>query len=450
MISRTVERALLALILLVYAALAVLYAVKTPPWQVPDEPAHYNYIRQVATGGCCPEITPGDWDAAYLEDLKASGFDPARLDDLPGVQYEDHQPPLYYLLAAPLYAATGGHLIALRLFSALLGAGAILCVYGIARAAAGSALLALSAAAFAAFAPQHVAILAGVSNDALAELIVSVGVWLAVRYVVQAPPARTRYAVSFPASMGLVIGLGLLTKASTWLLALLIPLAVWLRWRRERRPLPDLLRAWALVLIPALTLGALWWLRNLGVYGWPDFMGLGAHDRVVVGQLRTAEMIAQEGVGAWLGTGLRVTFQSFWGQFGWMGVPMPAWVYLALLTFTGIAYAGLVLRAVRPRRQAAPAVFGRDSLILLAALFGLGIAQFLYYNTAFVQFQGRYLYPAMAAFALAYAAGIDAWVGLAAERWPGLRWLTPALMFGLAGLSGYALWRFVIPNLRAW
>ncbi len=465
---RTIERALLALILLVYAALATLYAVKTPPWQIPDEPAHYNYIRQVAAGGCCPEITPGDWDAAYLEDLKASGFDPALLGNLPGVQYEDHQPPLYYLLAAPLYAATGGNLIALRLFSALLGAGAILCVYGIGRAAAGSALLALSAAAFAAFVPQHVAILAGVSNDALAELIVGAGVWLAMRYVVLAPdlPQRTSFpdkgaraisplrlrvgeqGVGF--GMGLVIGLGLLTKASTWLLALLIPLAVWLRWRREGRPLPDLLRAWARVLIPALILGALWWLRNLGVYGWPDFMGLGAHDRVVVGQLRTAEMIAQEGVGAWLGTGLRVTFQSFWGQFGWMGVPMPLWVYLALLAFTGVAYAGLILRAVQARRKAAPTAVSRDALILLAALFGLGIAQFLYYNTAFVQFQGRYLYPAMAAFALAYAAGIDAWVGLAAARWPGLRWLTLALMFGLAGLSGYALWRFVIPNLRAW
>jgi hypothetical protein len=133
-----------------------------------------------------------------------------------------------------------------------------------------------------------------------------------------------------------------------------------------------------------------------------------------------------------------------------MGVPMPTWVYLALLAFTGVAYAGLILRAAQARRKTVPTAVGRDALILLAALFALGIAQFLYYNTAFVQFQGRYLYPAMAAFALAYAAGIDAWVGLAADRWPGLRWLSLAVMFGLAGLSGYALWRFVIPNLRAW
>ncbi|MDI6834774.1 MAG: MarR family winged helix-turn-helix transcriptional regulator, partial [Rhizobiaceae bacterium] len=32
----------------VYLALASLYAIRTPAWQAPDEPAHYNYIRQIA------------------------------------------------------------------------------------------------------------------------------------------------------------------------------------------------------------------------------------------------------------------------------------------------------------------------------------------------------------------------------------------------------------------
>ncbi|MDX5319132.1 MAG: hypothetical protein LPK38_07275, partial [Actinomycetes bacterium] len=46
----------------------------------------------------------------------------------------DHQPPLYYLLAAPIYRASGGSLLALRLFSALLGSGIIVAVYSIGRA----------------------------------------------------------------------------------------------------------------------------------------------------------------------------------------------------------------------------------------------------------------------------------------------------------------------------
>ena len=37
-----------SLILLVYLAIGVLYAVNTPAWQAPDEPAHYNYIKHLA------------------------------------------------------------------------------------------------------------------------------------------------------------------------------------------------------------------------------------------------------------------------------------------------------------------------------------------------------------------------------------------------------------------
>ena len=95
MTASATERILLLTILLAYAVLAVLYATQTPPWQVPDEPAHYNYVRQVAAGGCCPVLEAGDWDLDYLALLTASGFDPQHLDRLPAVQYEDHQPPLF-------------------------------------------------------------------------------------------------------------------------------------------------------------------------------------------------------------------------------------------------------------------------------------------------------------------------------------------------------------------
>ena len=444
------ERVVLLLILLAYAVLAVLYATQTPAWQIPDEPAHYNYVRQVAESGCCPTLTASDWDDAYRQQLVNSGFDPQYLGQLNTVQYEDHQPPLYYLLAAPIFSLSGGSLIALRLFSALLGAGVILSVYGIARAAAGgSAPLALGAAAFAAFVPQHVAIMAGASNDALAELIVAVGTLLALWYLT---PEVTRRFRPGPLVLGLVMGLGFLTKVSTLLLGPVIALAILLRWWRESdRHWAGLIRALALFLVPALIVGALWWLRNIGLYGWPDFLGLGRHDAVVVGQPRTADWIAREGFGAWLGLGVRTTFDSFWGQFGWMGVPMPGWIYALLLAFTGVSYAGLIPLLQRAR-QAGLAPVRRDAALLLAVLFGLAIAQFLYYNTSFVQFQGRYLYPGLAAFAITTAAGWVGWGALAADRlraaW--LRWLPALVPWWLAALSVYALWRVVIPNLKAW
>ncbi len=449
--EHTAERLILIAILAAYGLLAVLYAVETPAWQVPDEPAHYNYVRQVAAGGCCPVLEAGDWDMDYLARLTASGFDPQILDDLPTVQYEDHQPPLYYLLAAPVYAVSGGGLLALRLFSALLGAGVVLCIYGAARAASGGpATVALGAAAFAAFLPQHVAMMAGVNNDSLAELIIGIGLLLTLWLLTPDVPRRFRPG---PVALGVVMGLGLLTKASTLLLGPVMVLAIALRWWQgaDRRP-HDLIRAWALFLLPALLLGALWWGRNISVYGWPDVMGLARHDAVVVGQPRTADWIAREGFGAWLSDGVRITFQSFWGQFGWMGVPMPGWVYAALLAFTAVSYVGLIPLAVRARRDGHLAPARRDVLLVMAALYLLGIAQFIYYNMAFVQFQGRYLYPALAAYALAYTAGWHGWAGLLAARtgWRPVRWLPVAVMWGLAGLSAFALWRFVIPALPAW
>lgn len=442
--ERRLERALLLAILLAYAVLAILYATRTPAWQVPDEPAHYNYTRQVAESGCCPVLTAEDWDAEYLAALTSTGFEPSRLERLDAVQYEDHQPPLYYLLAAPIYRLSNGGLTALRLFSALLGAGGIVAIYLLARIVSHSGPVALGAAAFAAFVPQHVAILAGAGNDSLAELIVASGMVLAVGLVCGGLPDRLRSRT--PALLGVIMGLGFVTKASTFLLGPVLVLALWLDWRaQETRRLRGLVARWAAFLIPALILGGLWWGRNIALYGWPDFMGLGRHDAVVVGQPRTADWIAERGLGAWLADGLRITFQSFWGQFGWMGVPMPARVYRALLAFSAVSMAGLLPLA---RRLPAATAGQRRAIALLVALAGLGVAAFVYYNAEFVQFQGRYLYPAMSAWALAFTGGWAGWASLLPGRW--LRWLPAAIMWGLAGLSALALWRFVVPNLPVW
>ena len=70
-------------------------------WQAPDEPAHYNYVRALAEGGGFPVMEPGDYDQTYLSRLTSEGFPPALPVD--AVEYEDHQPPLYYLLATPVY-----------------------------------------------------------------------------------------------------------------------------------------------------------------------------------------------------------------------------------------------------------------------------------------------------------------------------------------------------------
>ena len=439
------ERWLLLIVLFVYAVLAVGFVLRTPTWQAPDEPAHYNYVAQVAENGCCPVIEPGDWDQAYLETLRGQQFAPELLDAIDTLEYEDHQPPLYYLLAAPVYAVSGGSLTALRLVSVLFGAGVVVCAYGVGRALLpGRRGVALAAAAFVAFLPQHLAILASVNNDSLAELIVGLTLWLLILYV------QGRGAPVW--LLGLLVGAGLLTKMNTIFLIGLVPLGITLRWwlvrRRDDAGLPVLVRALALFALPALLLAGLWWARNVGVYGWPDLFGLGAHNAVVVGQPRTAEMIAAEGWGVYLRAALYHTYNSFWGQFGWMAYPLQTWMYAALTAFLGVAVLGLLL-GLRRMRGALADPARRAAWALLALALVVSFAQFVYYNTEFVQFQGRYLYPGLIPFAVLVALGLDtgrlALLGeRRAARW---WWLTPAVVALLAPLDVYLLWR-VIPLLN--
>ena len=88
---------LLAAIVLAYLAIATLYALYTPRWQVPDEPAHYNYVRYIAETRSLPVLREGDYDQAYLDTIKAQRFPPDLSVD--PIRYESYQPPLYYLLA---------------------------------------------------------------------------------------------------------------------------------------------------------------------------------------------------------------------------------------------------------------------------------------------------------------------------------------------------------------
>ena len=175
-------RVFLVIIIIAYAVIGVLYATFTPTWQVPDEPAHYNYIRALAEGRGVPVIESGDYDQAYLGRLTTERF-PEHLPIEP-LEYEDHQPPLYYLLATPVYLFFGGAVIPLRWLSVLFGVGLLFVAFKTVRMLFPSqAGLALTVVAFIAFVPQHVAMTAGINNDALAELLVGITLWALVVYI---------------------------------------------------------------------------------------------------------------------------------------------------------------------------------------------------------------------------------------------------------------------------
>jgi 4-amino-4-deoxy-L-arabinose transferase-like glycosyltransferase len=402
--SRRAEPAGLVLIVLAYLVLGVLYATLTPPWQVPDEPAHYNYVRYLVEERRFPILQMGDYDQAYMDEITKERFDPALSID--PIRYEFHQPPLYYLLAAPIYALFDGLLLPLRLLSILLGAILLVVTY-----LAGKAMFpnlawpALGMTAFVAFIPQHVAMTAAVENDALGELCVGLVLLGLIRWLRADESTRPRRLIG----IGLCIGLGLLTKTTAYITLPLAVIAVGLKfWQRSpagkrHMDVRGVLAATGSLLLPALLLGLPWFVRNARVYGGLDILGLERHGQVVVGQLRTSEWIAQHGWARLPGAFITTTFHSFWAQFGWMAVPIDARIYTVLSLLSGIAALGFLFWLIdfcTAKYQAQAAA------ILLACSGLLTLATFLGYNLSFYQAQGRYLFPALIPLSIAWVLGL--------------------------------------------
>ncbi len=409
----------LGLIVVFYVILASLYAVYTPAWQSPDEPAHYNYIRHLAETGRPPVLRMGDYDQAYLEEIKARRFPPDM--SIAPIRYESHQPPLYYLLATPIYWIGGGRLLPLRLFSVALGACFLLVTYLLIRRVFPRRVdLALGGTAFVAFLPQHVAMSAAVNNDILAELILAGCVVLSLAYMRGGDDEQTARGQLL--SLSLLMGLGFWTKTAAYLALPLVLLAIlWRGVTRGRLPGRHLL--WGLG--PGLLLGLPWWARNWIVYGPGDVLGLRRHGEVVVGQPRTAEWLGQMGALSFLRQAAATTFRSFWGQFGWMGVLMDSRIYLALGILSGIALVGCLWALWALLRSEERAAYGQPLGFLFAWLL-LTVAAYVWYNLTFVQHQGRYLFPALPVWGLCFALGMDQALRARASRWLAGGWLVLA------------------------
>ena len=434
----------LSLLLLAYFLVGGLYALYTPPWQAPDEPAHYNYVRQLAAGRF-PIMEPADYDENYRAEIVSSGF--AASYSVEPLTYEDWQPPLYYLLQTPVFLLFDGSLLALRLFSLIIGAGVVLLAYGAAMQVwPERRWLALTAAVFIALLPQHVAMLAAVNNDSLAELFIAAILLL----LLSARPGSATTGGDtikerrlWPA-VGLLLGLGFLTKATVYLMAPVAALALlahyWGTWQA-------LTTAGARLFGPPFLLGAPWWLRNLMVYDGLDVLGTAAHDAAVSGQLRTAEWLAQVGTAEVARNFFQTTFRSFWGQFGWMGVLMDTRIYQVLFVFSLLTLVGLVWTTGRRVTRKGKRMIGYPALVLGSSLV-FTLLLYLGYNLSFVQHQGRYLFPALIPIAAGVALGLAAWARPAVARRPRLAILVPA-GFGLAliALDLVALFYFIVPQL---
>lgn len=434
----------LAVIVGLYLAIATLYAIWTPKWQAPDEPAHFNYIRHIAETGTLPVLQPGDYDQAYLEKIKAAKF-PATMS-IDAIRYESYQPPLYYLAATPVYwlargAGIDAIVIALRLFSIVLGALVLLVAFNVIHTLfPDDHWLALATVGWMATVPQHLAVSASISNDLAAELVLGLILWVVVMRI-----QRTLSDSQFVWLGGILFGAALLTKTTIYVpgAALLIGAHIAsakLAPRFASRSLRLTFYSFAL----ALCLASPMFIRGALTYGLTDPLGIARHDAVVIGQPTTAEMIAQFGFQRIAFDFFAITFKSFWAQFGWMGVLVNDRIYVALAILSAIALLGLVFYGLRLARQRERlTALQWAGIALLGTLFLLALADYIAYNFKFLQFQGRYLFVSLIAIAFGWVSGLRE---LVAREYVGIGFIL--LYLAMLLLDLVCLFGFIVPQLR--
>jgi 4-amino-4-deoxy-L-arabinose transferase-like glycosyltransferase len=228
-----------------------------------DEPAHYNVVR-------------------YLVEHRSFAVQTRHVAE-PGAferaDFEYYQPPLYYLLCAPLVATAGERagVMACRLVSLACG---LLSLVVLSRILAQLGLRTSARRAgvvFAALLPVHAYFTSVVSNDGLCWLI---ALLLTRELLARARgdaggmrAGRARQGVGADLRLGVLLGLGMLTKSALMVFypVALIGYALIERRGPGRRVLVGALTA----LVVSLVIAGWWYVRNVLLYGSPFAIEVG-------------------------------------------------------------------------------------------------------------------------------------------------------------------------------
>lgn len=411
------HRTFLFLIILVYLGVSMTYLRATPPLESSDEYKHYPFVQYVQTEGKLPVLdpdNPGRWlqEGAQppLYYLLMAGI-PIDTSDLPQVHHVNHHAFIgipnqihnkNLILHDPENETFPWHgtvlaIYIIRLVSIALGVGTILLTYAL-----GCTLfdptIGMTAAALTAWTPMFLFVSAAVNNDSLAILLGHGGLYLLVR-MWQKPPelsAWWRFML-----LGLVLGLGILTKLSLGgLLGLAGLILAILAWRQQRWQL-----FWIggpIVLGTALLISGWWFIRNWQLYG--DVTGLNAF--IAVQGVRNAPLTW---AGWWDEFG--TFYRTFWGLFGGVNILAPKLFYITMNGLAIIGIAGLVKWLWYPENRQR---LWRMGIWLLIAWIGLLLLLLLRWNVISPAFQGRLVFPALGGIYTLLAVG---WRALLPTDW---------------------------------
>ncbi|RLC80679.1 MAG: hypothetical protein DRJ03_21235 [Chloroflexi bacterium] len=285
----------------------------------------------------------------------------------------------------------------LRLLTIPWGAATVVGAYLLAREVAPNRpSLALTVAAITAFNPHFIYISSVVNNDATTACLCTFALWLAIRLDRETRFfCKQRDKILVSVSLGIILGLALLSKVSALALLPLTALALLLTWRRKRDARALLARS-AIIFGLAALIGGWWYLRNWALYGDPLAWDVWLAD-IGLQPITLLELIRQFGH---VGT-------SYWSPYDGL---FPAPVFWALGLLAVAAIVGW-LRTIARRDAHA------EGLLLAGAWFVLLFASLVRYMTTTPSAEGRLLFPGVAAFSLLLALG---WEAVAPRRWMGV------------------------------
>jgi 4-amino-4-deoxy-L-arabinose transferase-like glycosyltransferase len=464
----------LAALLTAVVVVGLFWALLVPPWQAPDEFAHFAYAQSLAERFALPgsqdrasfstdqlradqsvgaqelafrpsQIRP-DWSPRdFARYLAVASRDPSRTNG-GGPNPESYDPPLYYLYADLAYWATysgnafdryyamriwGISLLALTVVATWLLIGELLGPRRVPQLA-GASLVGLF--------PGEAFISTSVNPDALMIALWTLALWLGARVIKHG--ARPRDAVPLCA----VTAAAVLTQPISYALVPAVALALLFGLTRSPRDQRRARIGPAAAALVVCTGPVLAWIVTR-THGNPALAQIGAVNgrRVLPFSLRQflsyvwqfylprLPGMTPNRVSSGLAV-YDVWVRETWGMFGWLDVRMPSWVYAAAGTVTalvGIVGAAIVARFRDRLRWQLVTFF---AVAVIALLLGLHLTEYrslINGNGPFLQ--GRYLLPAVGLFGLA--------VALIVSRLPA-RWRGPvcgALVPGMLLLDVIAL-----------
>lgn len=436
----------LALLLVCVAIFGVAWALIVPPFQVPDETAHFAYVQSLAARHALPgdprrpagissdqgladtavgasnlafnvlTVRP-DWSRAdFLAYLAGAAHHPSQSDG-GGPNPASVNPPLFYAYSTLAYWASGAdnafaRLYAMRLWSVPLLLITVLGAWLLAGEVLGPSRLAqLLCAAVSGLVPMETFMSSSVNPDAMLVATWTLAFWLGARVIRRG--LRAGDAVALCA----VTAAAILTKATSYALIPATLLALLIGWRSQPAGQRRAAGLRALAGLATLAVPVLTWITITQNLGRASVNTIGA----APGQALRPVHILQFVNYLWqfylprlpgttkinIVNGLPVYWvwlREGWGTFGWLDVVLPTWIYHLLAFLNAVAAVAAVAILARFRdagRLKLLAFFVAAMLVLVLGLHFTAYRSLLASQGQFLQ--GRYLLPLISLLGLTVA-----------------------------------------------